>query len=128
MSTTQRFKVRFGWDTTPEQRAPLEEPVSRLARQLALAYQIEAWLDEGVVKNYAEVARRLGLTDARVTQVCDLALLSTRVQEDVLLGRLIVDPKRAQRATRHLVWEEQERELRELVEKGVTRKTGRRWE
>ena len=43
---------------------------------LALAHKIQQAIDGGVVRDRAEVARRLGLTRARVTQLLDLALLA----------------------------------------------------
>jgi len=55
------------------------EPVRRPARvaiMLALAHKIQQAIDGGVVRDRAEVARRLGLTRARVTQLLDLALLA----------------------------------------------------
>ena len=62
-------------------------PVSRPARvavMLALAHQIQAAIDRGQVRDRAEVARRLGLTRARLTQIMDLTLLDSRTQERVL--------------------------------------------
>ena len=67
--------------------APPPEPVRRPARvavMLALAWKIREAIDEGVVASQAEVAQRLGLTRARVTQLLDLTLLPVAVQERVL--------------------------------------------
>ena len=108
---SRSYQVAFsGKPHRPIPPDPIKRP-SRVARMLALAYFIERTLDQGLLKNYAEVSRRLGLTDARVTQVCDLALLSVRVQERILLGKVATTPKAAQRATRFLEWKEQEEEL-----------------
>ena len=67
--------------------APPPEPVRRPARvalMLALAWKIREAIDEGVVESQTEVAERLGLTRARVTQLLDLTLLPVAVQERVL--------------------------------------------
>lgn len=66
---------------------PPPEPVRRPARvavMLALAHKIQDAIDRGVVRDRAEVARRLGLTRARVTQIMDLLLLAPDLQEALL--------------------------------------------
>jgi len=57
---------------------------ARVAVMLALAHKLEAAIDVGTVCDRAEVARRLGLTRARVTQLLDLTLLAPDIQEEVL--------------------------------------------
>jgi len=66
---------------------PPPEPVRRPARvavMLALAHKIQDAIDRGVARDRAEVARRLGLTRARLTQLMDLTLLDPRLQLLVL--------------------------------------------
>ena len=95
----------------PEPRA--ETPrVSRtraeqLARQLALAHWIERAVDEGRAGSYGEVARALGLTESRITQVTALLGLSPAVQERVLLGEGGLGIREAIRAARLAEWEDQ---------------------
>ena len=58
---------------TPPQPKP--EPVRRpakVARQLALAHHLQAAIERGFVADQAALARKLGLTRARVTQLFDL--------------------------------------------------------
>jgi hypothetical protein len=67
--------------------APPPEPVCRPARvaiMLALAHKIQDAIDRGVVRDRAEVARRLGLTRARLTQLMDLTTLAPDIQEKIL--------------------------------------------
>ena len=52
--------------------------------RLVLSHPFERLIGDGVVKDYAEVARRTGLTRARVTQITDLTLLSPAIQEEIL--------------------------------------------
>lgn len=66
---------------------PPPEPVRRPARvavMLALAHKIQDAIDRGGVRDRAEVARRLGLTRARVTQLMDLTLLAPDLQGQLL--------------------------------------------
>jgi len=51
---------------------------------LALAHKLQQAIDQGKVKDGAEVARRLGVSRARVAQVLGLALLPLADQERVL--------------------------------------------
>lgn len=76
----------------PEKDLP--KPPSRIARQLALAYLVERLIEEGKIKNYAEAARRLGVTRARMAQITNLASLSTEIQEGILLGRAQTSERR----------------------------------
>lgn len=84
---------------------------SRAAQMLALAHHVEHLIEAGELKGYAEAAQILGVTRARLTQVMNLLLLSPRVQESVLRGRL----RSTERSLRHLGreanWQEQERKL-----------------
>ena len=71
-----------------EQPPVVHEPVRRPARvaiALALAHKIEDAIQRGVARDRAEVARRLGLTRARVTQLLDLTLLAPDIQERILV-------------------------------------------
>lgn len=51
---------------------------------LALAHHLQRAIDRGDVADRAAVARRLGLTRARVTQLLDLLLLAPDLQMAVL--------------------------------------------
>jgi hypothetical protein len=51
---------------------------------LALAHHLQGAIDRGLVPDRATVARRLGLTRARVTQLLDLLLLAPDLKERVL--------------------------------------------
>jgi len=51
---------------------------------LALAHHIQSAIDRELVADRAAVARKLGFTRARVSQVLDLTLLAPDIQEAVL--------------------------------------------
>ncbi|MBK8100634.1 MAG: hypothetical protein IPK26_26390 [Planctomycetes bacterium] len=77
--------------TAPEPAPPVHKLATGIARRIALAHHIEALIERGDLRDYAAAARRLGLSRARLTQICDLALLAPDIQAAVLLGR--VEPR-----------------------------------
>ena len=74
---------------------------SRAAHMLALAHHVERLVEAGDIASYAEAARALGLTRARLTQVTNLLLLAPEIQERVLTG----DQAGTERALRTVVGE-----------------------
>jgi hypothetical protein len=94
---------------------PKPEPVRRpakVAQQLALAHHLQAAIDRGAIADRADVARKLGLTRARVTQLLDLLLLAPDLQAAVLALEAVdgAEPmaERALRAVAHAgTWAEQ---------------------
>jgi hypothetical protein len=69
--------------------APSEQPVERgrlprVARLLALALRFERLLREGVVADYAELARLGHVSSARVSQIMTLLHLAPDLQEAIL--------------------------------------------
>ena len=110
-STTTRTRGR-SWqkDVAARRRYP-----ARVARQLALAHALQRRVDRGEFADYADLARGLGFTRARVTQLMNLLLIATDIQEEILF--LEVPPGR-QPITEHalrdallttLDWREQRR-------------------
>ena len=83
--------------------APKQQPVAPVVRTIVLAYQIEQAVHEGRARDYAEVARRIGMTRARVSQIMGLLRLPPALLEMLLLA----DPKCSPRLT--------ERQLRPVV-------------
>jgi hypothetical protein len=82
---------------------PVRRP-ERVAIMLALAHKIQQAIDRGAVHDRAEVARRLGLTRARVTQLLDLTLLAPDIQAWILELQAVdgVEPM-SERALRDIV-------------------------
>ncbi len=81
-------------DTPPPVEKPGTRPVSRAARMLALAHYVERLVEEGTVASYAEAARQLGVSRARMSQILNLLNLPPRVQEGFLLGDLHLSERR----------------------------------
>jgi hypothetical protein len=95
--------------------APPPEPVRRPARvaiMLALADKIQDAIDRGAVRDCADVAMRLGLSRARISQLLDLTLLAPDIQEQILFAESVdgVEPM-SESALREVVrlenWAEQ---------------------
>ena len=87
-----RHRRADGCSFTDQPPAPPPEPVRRPARvalMLALAWKIREAIDGGVVESQTEVAERLGLTRARVTQLLDLTLLAPDLQEQILFAEAL---------------------------------------
>ena len=60
---------------------------------LALAQAVAGRLDCGEIEDLAAVARGLGITRARMTQVLQLRNLAAPIQEALLLGRLVASER-----------------------------------
>ena len=87
--TGSLFRVRDGraWAFTTEPPAPPPPQVrrpARVAQALARAHRLEAAIERGEYADRADLARQLGFTRARVTQILDLLLLAPDLQERVL--------------------------------------------
>jgi hypothetical protein len=100
----RKKRVVFQEAPLPSPPAPVRRP-AYVARMLALAHHLQGAIDRGLVPDRATVARRLGLTRARVTQLLDLLLLAPDLQDQVLHLEAVdgVEPlsERALRAVAH---------------------------
>ena len=72
----------------PETPHPVRRP-ARIAVLLATAHRLQEALDRGDISDRAELARRLGVTRARVTQVLNLTLLAPDIQEALLFAEAV---------------------------------------
>jgi len=69
--------------------SPQPEPkpvgrIPRITRLMALAIKFDGYLRDGIVADYAELARAGHVTRARITQIMDLNLLAPDIQEAIL--------------------------------------------
>ena len=81
-------ELRSRGEPAPEPRPEPDPPVTRIARQLALAHLIEQSIEKGLVDDYAAAAEVLCLSRARVTQIMSLLLLAPPIQEAILDGHI----------------------------------------
>ena len=101
-----------------EERLAERHPAT-VAKRLALAHRIAGEIEAGRYADYADVARRHGLTRARVTQVMDLLLLAPDIQEEVLalqfvVGREPITERTLRKVLASLVWKEQRETWKEI--------------
>lgn len=97
---------------------------ARIARQLALGHALQRRVDSGEFLDYASMARDLGFSRARITQLMDLLLLAPDIQEEVLFLMIIPGaPQLSERAvrelTRRLLWSEQRQGWAQLRAKHI---------
>ena len=118
----KRRAVRHAETPLPPKPEPVRRP-AKVAQQLALAHHLQAAIDRGAIADRADVARKLGLTRARVTQLLDLLLLAPDLQGLVLALEAVdgAEPmaERTVRAVAHAgTWTEQRAEWAVLVRPG----------
>ena len=80
----RRGRAKVFTQAPPKLRAPEPKRPLRAARMLALAHRLQAMIDAGEVEDRASLARRLGFSRARITQLLDLLLLAPDIQEELL--------------------------------------------
>ena len=76
-----------------DESKPALERIPRIARYMALAIHFEDLIRQGVVTDYADLARLGHVTRARVTQIMNLRLLAPEIQEELLLGEKNCDDR-----------------------------------
>ena len=94
--------------------------VPRLTRLLVLAHQIEQAIEQGRAEDYAEVARQLGVSRARITQVVNLLLLSPAIQTTILTKPREVDhlsERQVRKIADELDWRRQQTMFDDLLVK-----------
>ena len=111
-----KVKVRFRTCRKGDEPAPAPKAVgtATIARRIALAHHIEELIERGELCDYAEAAERLGLTRARLWQICDLALLAPDIQAAVLLGHVEPRDRHLREVGRHPLWTDQRCVFRQL--------------
>jgi ribosomal protein L34E len=96
-----------GLKPTHRRRRPPSHPtpgsVAPAVRTLVLAYQIEQAVREGRARDYADVAKQLGMTRARVSQIMRLLRLPPAVLETLLLTDQTYGPRLSERQLRPMV-------------------------
>ena len=81
--------------------------VTPAARSLALAHFLGRMIDRGLIADFTQAARMLGVSQPRVTHLMSLLLLSPAIQEEILFGRIAPGDKALRRMARVAEWQEQ---------------------
>jgi hypothetical protein len=110
--TEVSFKVAFRTckrSKVPTPPRPNPTGPTSMARRIALAHYVHAAIERGDLRDLAEAAQRLGVSTARITQICDLALLAPDIQAAVLTGQVEPRDRHLQAVGRHSLWQDQRR-------------------
>jgi hypothetical protein len=119
---TMENRVRHG--KRREEPAPAHTPAGKLprvTRLMALAIKFDGMLREGVVADYADLARLGLVTRARMTQIMNLLNLAPDIQEAILFlpartqGRETIAERNLRPLTRIMSWERQRKMWRAIV-------------
>ncbi len=103
----QRKGLRGGGGSGRCGKAPAGRAAGRILRMLALAHHVERLIGAGELSDYAEAARILGLTKARLTQVMNLLLLTPGAQEAILNGEARASERSLRRVVHEPAWSRQ---------------------
>jgi len=116
--TSLIVKVAFRTCKRHEEPAPAPKPTrtgpTAIARRLALAHHIESLIQRGELRDYADAAKQLGVSRARLTQIADLALLAPVIQMAVLTGKCEPRDRHLRAVGRHALWKDQRRAFSSL--------------
>ena len=63
---------------------PVPESIPSLTKMLILAHQIHRAVESSPLTDYAEIARQIGVSRARVSQIVRLRMLAPQIQETIL--------------------------------------------
>jgi hypothetical protein len=121
------YAFAFGGGKRPKRSLAAAErtanPISRIARLTALAIRFEGLVNDGTVRDYAELARRGHVTRARMTQIMKLLDLASDIQEKVLFLPPIrgLNERNLRRIVSTIDWREQRRMFQKLTLAGDSR-------
>jgi len=85
-------------------KPPAPRPIPRLTRLLALAIKFEGLLADGVVRDYADLARLGRVTRARMTQIMRLLDLAPDIQEEILFDQPALTEREIRPVVREVDW------------------------
>jgi hypothetical protein len=120
LSYTVEFGVRRQAQKV-KSASPSIEPASavipRISRLMALAIRLEGLIRTGTIRDYAEVARRGGVTRARMTQIVKLLNLAPDIQEQLLFlpPAKGINERNLRPIVRRIDWDEQRRMFQRIT-------------
>jgi hypothetical protein len=93
----------------PEPIHPPPDPIPRISRLMALAIHFDGLIRQGIVRDYADLARLGGVSRARITQIMNLLNLPPTEQEKLLFlesgpGRTNLTEREMRSPQNHLQW------------------------
>lgn len=104
----------------PDAAAATSGKLPRVTRLMALAIKFDGLIRNGVVRDFADLARLGHVTRARMTQIMNLLNLAPDIQEEILFlpktmtGRDPVSERSLRRLTSIVRWDRQKKLWREM--------------
>jgi hypothetical protein len=126
----KNFSVVLEYNLTPKRRGrkPGNQPamvdtgkLPRITRLMALAIKFDGLIRDGVVRDYADLARLGFVTRARMTQIMNLLNLAPDIQEEMLFlpktmtGRDPVSERNVRCVTAIARWDRQRKLWHEMI-------------
>ncbi len=105
-----------------QETVPITGRIPHVTKLMALAIRLDSLLDSGLVANQTEIAKTVGITTARVTQILNLTYLAPDIQQDLLELKPTTDQRdpflerNARTIARNFCWVRQRREFKKLKE------------
>lgn len=106
------------WNASPDLKL-VTGSIPRIARLMALAIRFRNSLDNGVFRDYAEVARLGHVTRARMTQITKLLYLPPDIQEQILFLPPVkgINERNLRKVVDTIEWQEQRKLFQTLTER-----------
>src|ERR1700722_5749368 len=115
------YTVDFRVGQPSIQQVATSDAISRIARLMALAIRFEGLVNDGTVRDYADLARRGHVTRARMPQIMKLLHLAPDIQEQILFLPPVggLNERNLRRIVSTIDWREQRSMFQELIERVV---------
>ena len=113
MKLESTFRTGTRGRATPRSTSRMKAPsraskqiteASPAARNLAMAHHLERLIDRGLIADYTQAARMLGVSQPRLTHLMSLLLLAPSIQEEILLGTRVLKDKQLRELARIPDW------------------------
>ena len=104
------MRITAKFETTAPRKEPTPVATSRsgsAARNLALAHKLADLIERGLIADYTQAAKLIGVSQPRLTYLMSLTLLCPQVQESLLFGTTRFGDKELRRLARIAEWREQ---------------------
>jgi hypothetical protein len=114
-------EVTYAFDFRPAKTQPVAvgDSIPRIARLMALALRFARLVQEGAIRDYADLARRGHVTRARMTQIMKLLHLASDIQEQILFLPPIegLNERNLRSIVRQTDWTEQRRMFHQITDR-----------
>ncbi len=97
--------------------------IPHVTKLMSLAIRLDSLLDSGLVANQTEIAKTVGITTARITQILNLTCLAPEIQQTILELESTTDPRDpvlerdARTIATNLCWSRQRKEFAMLIKR-----------